>query len=54
MLISRSELKLKECAAELQERYGVDTRWLAADLCKAGPETYAPMRAALESIEASP
>ncbi|KAI7845568.1 hypothetical protein COHA_000857 [Chlorella ohadii] len=51
MLISRSEPKLRECAAELKERYGVDTRWLAADLCKAGPETYNPIRAALQSIE---
>jgi len=54
MLISRSEPKLRECAAELKERHGVDTRWLAADLCKAGPETYNPIRAALQSIEVRP
>lgn len=54
MLISRSAAKLRDCASELKEQYGVETRWVSADLCKAGPQTYTPIRAALESIEASP
>lgn len=52
VLISRTESKLQDCAAELRERYGVDTRICPADLSKATPDTFAKIGAALEGLEA--
>lgn len=51
MLISRTESKLKEVAAELSGKFGVEARYVAADLCKAGPDTFAKIGAALEGLE---
>lgn len=51
VLISRTESKLQDCAAELRERYGVDTRICPADLSKATPDTFAKIGAALEGLE---
>ncbi|EFN59097.1 hypothetical protein CHLNCDRAFT_56728 [Chlorella variabilis] len=51
VLISRTESKLKEVAAELSGKFGVEARYVAADLCKAGPDTFAKIGAALEGLE---
>ncbi|KAL4430884.1 hypothetical protein ABPG75_006140 [Micractinium tetrahymenae] len=51
VLISRTESKLQDCAAELRERYGVEARVCSADLSKATPETFAKIGAALEGLE---
>ena len=53
VLISRTESKLKECAAELENKHGVEARYVVADLCKATPETFASIGAALQGLEAS-
>lgn len=51
VLISRTESKLRDCAAELEGRYGVQARTVPADLCKAGPDTFAQIAAALEGLD---
>lgn len=51
VLISRTESKLQQAAAELQGKHGVQVKYVAADLCKAGPETFAKIGAALEGLE---
>lgn len=51
MLVSRTQSKLDECAAELAGKYGVEARTCSADLCKAGPDTFAKIAGALEGLE---
>ncbi|KAL4426395.1 hypothetical protein ABPG77_004689 [Micractinium sp. CCAP 211/92] len=51
VLISRTESKLQDCAAELRGKYGVEARICPADLCEATPETFAKIGAALEGLE---
>ncbi|KAL1401647.1 hypothetical protein pipiens_006451 [Culex pipiens pipiens] len=50
MLVSRTEHKLIAVAAEIERKYGVQTKWLAVDFSK-GPEIYKPLREQLASIE---
>ncbi|XP_039453293.1 very-long-chain 3-oxoacyl-CoA reductase-like isoform X1 [Culex pipiens pallens] len=50
LLISRTEHKLIAVAAEIERKYGVQTKWLAVDFSK-GPEIYKPLREQLASIE---
>lgn len=52
VLISRTESKLQDCAAELRGKYGVEARICPADLCNATSETFAKIGAALEGLEA--
>lgn len=51
VLISRTESKLKDCAAELEAAHGIEARTVAVDLCKATPADYARVAAALEGLE---
>uniref|UniRef100_A0A8D8NQ96 Inactive hydroxysteroid dehydrogenase-like protein 1 n=1 Tax=Culex pipiens TaxID=7175 RepID=A0A8D8NQ96_CULPI len=50
MLVSRTEHKLIAVAAEIERKYGVQTKWLAVDFSK-GPEIYKTLREKLASIE---
>ncbi|EDS37907.1 steroid dehydrogenase [Culex quinquefasciatus] len=50
MLLSRTEHKLIAVAAEIERKYGVQTKWLAVDFSK-GLEIYKPLREQLASIE---
>jgi hypothetical protein len=51
VLISRTESKLKEVAAELEGGYGVQARFVAADLSQPTPDTLARIAAALQGLE---
>lgn len=51
VLISRTESKLQDCAADLRSKFGIQTRICAADLCKAAPDTFAKIKATLEGLE---
>ena len=51
VLISRCKAKLEACAAELQQRHGVATRVIAADLCAADAAAYRRVAATLEGLD---
>lgn len=53
VLVSRSDPRLRECAAELERLYGVQTRTVAADLCKLGAAALDAIAAAVQGMEAS-
>ncbi|XP_062565970.1 inactive hydroxysteroid dehydrogenase-like protein 1 [Armigeres subalbatus] len=50
MLISRTESKLIKVAAEIAQKYGVETRWIAVDFAS-GPHIYHDLREKLAPIE---
>lgn len=51
VLISRTESKLRDAAAELANAYGVETRVCAADLCRPDDASFARLGAALAGLE---
>ncbi|XP_058451276.1 very-long-chain 3-oxoacyl-CoA reductase-like [Malaya genurostris] len=50
MLISRTESKLIKVADELQQKYGVETKWIAMDFSN-GPEIYDRLRKQLTGLD---
>ena len=55
VLISRTESKLAEAAAQLEAAHpGVQARWVAADLCKAGPADWQRIGEAIQDLDVSP
>lgn len=50
MLISRTESKLIKVAGEIEQKYGVETRWIKVDFSD-GPHIYDDLRKRLASID---
>lgn len=53
VLVSLPEPRLYEAAKQLATQHGVQVRTVATDLCRAGPDLWAQIGAALKGIQAS-
>lgn len=51
LLISRTEAKLQETAAELEAKHGVRTSYVAADLTACNDTTWASIQTAVDAVE---
>ncbi len=53
LLVARCKDRLASCAAELQEKYGMQTRTCLVDLQTAGPLDWARIEAAMQGLQVS-
>lgn len=51
LLISRTESKLKDTAAELEDKHGVRTSYVAADLTACTDATWTAIQSAVDAVE---
>lgn len=51
LLISRTEAKLKDTAAELESKHGIKTSYVAADLTACNDATWAAIQTAVDAVE---
>ncbi|KAI7844061.1 hypothetical protein COHA_002205 [Chlorella ohadii] len=51
LLVARCKDRLASCAAELQDKYGVQTRTCLVDLQTAGPQDWARIEAAMQGLQ---